>query len=324
MNLNKAGLRIMFASLVGGFCLAYSVACHWFGFLSESKINRLEMLVIFGAIFIVLCWLLVKYGAEIVFDRISRARFYLLLGVAVVVAGAVAQVVLPSTQNRLISAQIPVGASLTSTTRLLWMALKLSDFASVAGLLFIGEVAFSILASRWKYILPIIPRWSAVFFPLGLLLFVGVISNLVISATGKLGALNNLAPLSANGLIALDEGSNTFLENIRVYTILFEHYQGWTLITPADLLKKLDFEAGGKLKSWGRIKSIVTVDYPAALTNQEMNDLLALKNVNVENGTGLHYVAILEDDASRKICFRTFQETVFIVPLSLSPVCESK
>ena len=282
------------------------------------------MLVIFGAIFIVLCWLLVKYGAEIVFERISRARFYFLLGVAVVVAGAVGLLVLPAPQKRLVAAQIPAGAGLTSTTHLLWMALKLSDFVSVAGLFLIGEGMLSILASRWKLILPVIPRGLAVFVPLGLLSLVGVLANLVISATGQLGALNKLSPLPANGLIALDEGSNTFSENIRVYAVFFENYQGWTLVTPAALLDKLDVDAGGRLKSWGRIKTIVTFDYPAALSAQEMKNLLAYKNVNVENGEGLHYIAILENDASRKVCFRTYQGSVIVVPLSLSPVCESK
>jgi hypothetical protein len=324
MNLNKAGFLTFCTSLVGGFCLAYSVICHWFGFLAESKINRLEMLVVFGAIFIFLSWQLVNYAFGIFPGRISRARFYLFLGVAVAVAGAVGLVVLPSTQNPLISAQIPASAGPTSTMRLLWMALKLSDFASVAGLFLIGEVTLSILASRLMVILPVIPRGLAVFFPLGLLLLVGVLSNLVISATGQLGALNKLSPLPANGLIALDEGSNTFSENIRVYAVFLENFQGWTLVTPADLLDKLDVDAGGRLKSWGRIKTIVTVDYPAALSDQEMNNLLDYKNVNVDNGTGLHYVAILKDDPSHEICFRTYKATVFVVPVSLSPVCVSK
>jgi hypothetical protein len=204
------------------------------------------------------------------------------------------------------------------------LGLKLSDFVNLAGLLLISEAAFSILASCWRSILPIIPRWLAVFFPLGMLLFVGILANVVISATGNLGTLNRLTPLPSNGLIALDEGSYTFLENIRVYTVLFEHYQGWTVVAPADLLNKLDIDSGGKLKTWGRIKSIVNVDYPAALSDQEMNNLLTLKNVNVENGLGLHYTAILESDSSQKICFRTYKDTVFIVPVSLSPVCESK
>jgi len=207
---------------------------------------------------------------------------------------------------------------------ILWIGLKLSDFLNLTGLLLIGEITVSILASRWKLILPIIPRWLAVFFPLGMLLLVGIAANLAISAKGKLGTLNNLAPLPANGLIALDEGSNTFYENIRVYTILFENYQGWTLITPADLLKKLDIGADGKLKRWGRLAAVENFDYPTDLSMQEMQNLLALKNVNVENGTGLEYIAILEGDSNQKICLRTYVNNVFIVPVSLSPVCESK
>jgi hypothetical protein len=324
MKLNKAAFLILCTSLLGGFCLAYSVICHWFGFLAESKINRLEMLVVFGAVFIFLSWQLVKYAFGILPGRISRARLYWLIGAAVAAAGAVGLLVLPATQNRLIAAQMPAGAALTSALRLLWVALKLSDFASLAGLFLIGEVTFSILAGRWKLILPVMRGGLAVFFPVGLLLLVGVLSNLAISATSQLGALNKLSPLPANDLIALDEGSNTFSENIRVYAVFFENYPGWTLVTPAALLDKLDVDAGGRLKSWGRIKTIFTFDYPAALSDREMKNLLAYKNVNVENGSGLHYIAILEKDASRKVCFRTYQGSVFVVPVSLSPVCESK
>jgi hypothetical protein len=324
MILNKAGLRTLAASLVGGFCLAYSTACHWFGFLSASKFNRLEMLFVFGVISFFLSWQVLKIGRGIFLKSISWARFYLFLGAALVIAGAVALVFLSSTQDRLIDSQIKMGGSLTTILRLLWVGLKLSDFVSMAGLLLIGEIIFSNLVSGWRLILPIITRGLAVFFPFGLLLFVGVCTNLVISATGNLGTLNKLSPLSGNGLIALDEGSTTYLENIRVYTILFEHYQGWVLIAPADLLNMLNLDADGKLKTWGRISSIVAVDYPAALSGQEMNDLLALKNENVENGTGLHYIAILEGDANRKICLRTYKENVFVVPVSLSPICESR
>jgi hypothetical protein len=324
MNLNKAGFRVLSTSLVGGFCLAYSAACHWFGFLSASKINRLELLFIFGAIFIVFSWQFLKYGSGIFLKEVSRPRFYLFLGASLVIAGVITLVVLPSSQNRLISSLISGNATLTASTRVLWIGLKLSDFICLAGLLLIVEIALSILAGRWKWLLPIISRWLAVFFPLGLLMFAGVVANLTISATGKLGTLNKLTLLPENGLIALDEGSNTYSENIRVYTILFKNYQGWTLVTPVDLVDKLDIDAGGRLKSWGRIGSIVTVNYPTELSDQEMKDLLALKNVNEENGSGLHYVAILEDDSARKICFRTHKETVFIVPVSLSPVCESR
>jgi hypothetical protein len=200
----------------------------------------------------------------------------------------------------------------------------MSDFVSLAGLLLFGEVILSAIVSHWRLIIRVIPRLSAVIFPFGMALVICLIANLVFSATDNVGAFNQLKPLSSNGLIALDEGSKTFLFNIRVYTVFFEHYPGWTLVTPAELLSQLRLNASGKLQRWGRIGSIVTADYPAALSDQEMRTLLALKNVTVENGAGLHYIAILEDDASRKICFRTYDKDVFVVPVSLSPICGNK
>jgi hypothetical protein len=324
MKLNKGGFWVWPASLGAGFSLAYTTTCHWFGFLSVSKIHRLELLVVFGAIFVFLNWQLLKHGTGKFLENISLRRVYLFLAAAVVIAGVITLVGLPLSQNSLISGQTQTDGTLTPTTRLLWMGLKLADFTSLVSLVFIGEVLLSLLSGCWKSLLPVIQHGLAVFFPVGLLLGVGVVANVAISVTGQLGTLNKLTPLSANGLIALDEGSNTFMENIRVYTILFEHYQDWTLVTPADLLQKLEINAGGRLKRWGRIKSIMTVDYPAALSDQEKNDMLALKHVNVENGLGLHYIAVLEDDSTRKICFRTYQKIIFIVPVSLSPICESR
>jgi len=324
MKLSKAELWILPASLATGSCLAYSTICHWFGFLSNSKINRLEMLLVFGVIFLFLSWQLLKRGSIIRFVKISRRKIYLFIGAAVVVAAAVALFVLPPSQNSLISSQTKPDGLISSPLRLLWIGLRLSDFASLAVLLFLGEVILSTMVNAWGLILPVLPRLSPVLFPLVLILLASVVANVVISATDSVGMLHQLTPLSSNGMIALDEGSNTFLKNIRVYTILFENFEGWTLITPRALSDKLEINSASKLRRWGRVGSVVTYDYPTDLSSQAEKDLLALKNVTVENGEGVQYIAILVNDPNRKICFRTYEDIVFIVPVSLSPICEHK
>jgi len=204
--------------------------------------------------------------------------------------------------------------------RLLSTGLKLSDFASLAGLFFFGGMILSTAVSRWGLISRVFPRLLAVFFPLGAVLLLGLLANLVIPAPDQAGMSSRLKPLSSNGLLALDAA----LRNIRVDTIFFENYPGWTLVAPADLMDKLKINISGELITYGRVGSIVTMNYPADLSEQEMKELRPLKNVDVDNGSDLHYIAILANDPDKKICLRKYENEVFIVPVSLSPICENK
>jgi hypothetical protein len=320
MKRYKSVFVIWTANLGAALCLAYSTMCHWFGFSSESKNNRLELLLIFGAIFFFLSWWVLKSWSAALFANISRQRLYLFLGAAAVIAGAFGLLVLPPSQNALFSGHAQPGETLTTTMRLLSIGLKLSDFASLAGLFFFGEMILSKAVSCWGLITGVFPRLLAVFFPLGAVLLIGLLANLIIPAPDQAGMSSRLKPLSSNDLLAVDAA----LRNIRVDTIFFENYAGWTLVAPADLLDKLKINISGELISYGRIGSIVTMDYPADLSDQEMKELRALKNVDVDNGSDLHYIAILENDANKKICLRTHKNEVFIVPISFSPICENR
>jgi hypothetical protein len=313
-------LFLWLASLGAGLCLAYTAMCHWFGFLSASKNTRLEMFLVFGAIFIFLSWRFLKWGFGFLFENLSLRRFYIFLAAAVVIAGGVVLFVLPAFVNALISSQAQPAGTLTTTLKLLSTALTLSDFVSLAGLLFFAALFLSTVVSRWKLVSRAGPRLLAVFFPLGILLLVCVAANVVLGTMDKGGTYPPLAPVSSNSLLSLDAS----LPNIRVYTVFFENYAGWTLVAPANLVSKLKINASGELKTYGRIGSIINADYPADLTDQEMQDLLALKNIDVDNGSGLHYIAILKGDPNRKICLRKYGNDVFVVPVSLSPICGSK
>jgi hypothetical protein len=263
-------------------------------------------------------------GSKYLFDNVSRHSFFILLGSAGLVAGIAALFLLPPAQNQVISSQIQPDQTLPPTLRLLWFGFRLSDFASLAGLLvYVEGVAWTIVR-QWSLFRRTFLRLLAVFFPLGIVLIGGVIANLAVSAASPVSSFNQLPRLSSKSLIALDQGSNTFLRNIRVYTILFENYPGWVMVAPAKLVGHLGLNSMGKLTRWGRIGSLVTADYSPVLTAGEMNDLLALKNVVVDNGEGLHYIVVLENDPNRKICLRTYKKTVFVVPVSFSPICESK
>jgi hypothetical protein len=323
MKLNKAGLWVWPASLGAGFSLAYSTACHWFGFLSASKTNRVEMLAGFGVIFSVLCWLFLKRGPGIFSAKISWRQFYAYLGAALVVAGAAAVFVLPLAQNPLILQQAQAGGTLTTITRFLWMGLKLTDFVSLAGLLLIVEITLSVIVSHWGSILHFIRREASVSPAMGIVLVFCLLANLYFSTTDKQGTLRHLKPLPSNSLLSL-VWTKGYMKKARGYTLLFENYPGWTLVAPGSLLQKMGINDTDGLKRWGRLGSVVTVDYPTDLSKQEMQALSVLKRVTVENGSGLHYIAILQGDTNRNICLRTYKNDVFMVPVSLSPVCEGR
>jgi hypothetical protein len=315
MKLNKDGLWVWPASLVAGFSLAYSTACHWFGFLLASKINRLVMLLAFGAIFSILSWLLVKRGSGYFSEKFNRRRFFLYLGAALVIAGAATFFIIPQQA-------LPV-RSLTTGIQILWTALKLADFVSLVGLLLFSGAILITIVSHWAGICRFFHRTAAASPTLGVVLVFCLFANLYISATDKAGTLHQLKPLPSNNLISL-VWSKTYMTKARGYTLLFEQYQGWTLIAPAALLKKMKIDDTNALMRWGRLGTVVTADYLTNLSLQEMNDLLVLKNVKVQNGSGLQYIAVLEGDANRKICLRTYVKKVFFVPVALSPICESK
>jgi hypothetical protein len=323
MKLNKAGFWVWPASLCAGFSLAYSIACHWFGFLSASKINRLEMLLGFGVIFSNLSWKLIKRGSGPFFEKISRRRFYLYLGAAVVIGGAAALFVLPLSQNSLITQQAQQGGALTPTVRFLWIGLKLADFASLTGLLVVSAAIFTTVVNRWGAITRFLQKMVFVSPVLVIVLIACLATNLYISASDKEGTLHQLKPLPSNSLLSL-VWTKAYMKKARGYTILFENYPGWTLVAPIDLLEKMGINKTDKLQRWGRLGSVVNADYPTDLSIRDVQGLLALKNVHVDNGAGLQYVAILEGDSNRNICLRTYKNNVFIVPVSLSPVCVSK
>ena len=320
MKPNKSAFVIWTVSLGAGLCLAYSTACHWFGFLSGSKNIRLELLLILGAIFFFLSWSVLKSWSGSLITNISKQRLYLFLGAGAVIAGVLGLWVLSPFQNSLFSGQAQPGEPLPTTVRLLSTGLKLSDFASLAVLFFFVAMILSTAVSRWGLISRVFPRLLAVFFPLGAVLLIGLLANLVIPAPDQAGMSSRLKPLSSNGLLALDAA----LRNIRVDTIFFENYPGWTLVAPADLMDKLKINISGELITYGRVGSIVTMNYPADLSEQEMKELRPLKNVDVDNGSDLHYIAILANDPDKKICLRKYENEVFIVPVSLSPICENK
>jgi len=320
MKLNKAGFWVWPVSLGAGFSLAYSTACHWFGFLSASKINRLEMLLAFGVIFTILSWQLLKRGYGILFGKLSRKKFYWYLGVALVIAGTAALFGLPPLQNSLIPQQ---GGNLTTIMRFMAAGLRVADFISLAGLLLPGEALLTTIVNNWGPITGFIHKAATVSPALGIVLVFCVLANLYVSVKDKEGSLRQLKPLPSNSLLSL-VWTKAYMEKARGYTLFFEHYPGWTLVAPAGLLDKMGINAADKLVRWGRLVSVVNADYPTGLSRQEMQDLLALRNVNIENGSGLQYIAILEEDSDRNICLRTYKNNVLIVPVSLSPICESK
>jgi hypothetical protein len=319
MKLNKAGFWVWPASLGAGFCLAYSVACHWFGFLLAAKRNRLEMLLAFGAIFCILSWQLVKRGSGFFSEKKSGRKFYFILGTAVLIAGAAAVFVLPLSQISLIP-QSPQ----TTIMRWMWIGLRLADFVSLVCVLLLVEVILSLNENQRGSILRLIYGKTTVSPALGIVLIFCLSANLYISVKDKTGVLHHMKPLSSNSLLSVVWNQPLYMAKARGYTILFEHYQGWTLVAPARLLEKMAINQSEELQRWGRLGKVVTADYPTVLSEQEMQALLALKKVNVNNESGLRYTAILVGDSSHKVCLRTYTNRIFFVPVSLSPICESK
>jgi hypothetical protein len=319
MKLNKARIWVWTASLGAGFCLTYSVACHWFGFLSAAKSDRLELLVAFGAIFCLLSWQLLKRAAGFFSEKMTGKKFYLFLGAALLIAAVAAVFVLPLSQISLIP-QPPQ----TRILRWMWIGLRLADFVSLACVLLLVEVILSLNENQRASIASFIHRKTTVSPVLGIALIFCLSANLYISVINKTGMLHHPQPLSSNSLLSLAWNQPYVGTKVRAYALLFEHYQGWTLVAPAHLLDVMGIDQSDELKRWGRIGNVITADYPTVLSTQDMQALLNLKKVNVNNESGLRYTAILVGDSSRKVCLRTYTNRIFFVPVSLSPICENR
>jgi len=324
MKLKEYGFIHKAISLAAGVCLAYSLACHWLGFLSESKINRVSMLLIFGVFFSFLVFQIVKWGTGFLLENLPSTIFYSCLAAALIIAGVLWWILNPSFENPLISSQAEQAGAQTLTARLWLIGLELSDFVNLTVILFLGELAISSTVRNWQTVVRIIPKLFPLFSPLVLILWLSVILNLGLLITTNQGLTNKLTKLPSNSLIGLDEGSRTFRQNIRVYTVFFTYYPGWTLYVSQDLSGKLRLNYDNLLTRWGRIAAIESVSYPYQISEQEVHDLASYKQVNVENGTGLRYIAILEEEPSHKICLRRNGNFIYIIPISLSPVCESR
>jgi hypothetical protein len=208
--------------------------------------------------------------------------------------------------------------------RWMWISLRLADFVSLVCVLLLVEVILSLNENQRGSILRLIHGKTTVSPALGIVLIFCLSANLYISVKDKTGVLHHMKPLSSNSLLSVVWNQPLYMAKARGYTILFEHYQGWTLVAPARLLEKMAINQSEELQRWGRLGKVVTADYPTVLSEQEMQALLALKKVNVNNESGLRYTAILVGDSSHKVCLRTYTNRIFFVPVSLSPICESK
>jgi hypothetical protein len=310
----KNNLHFWLISVIIGLYFAYSISFHWFGFLQESKINRLSLILLFGGLCSFIAYFFIRWGFKFLHELVTPKWIKLVSGIAL--AGALVLTFVLSFSFTKLQTQ-----SSEVISRFWLVGLYFSDFLSLASLLFaLGLISIFIITR--KYDLARIPRFFPLIFPLPLILLICILFNLVHASNDQLSTINQLIRLPSNSLIGLDQGSRTFKENIRVDAVFFKHYAGWTLIAPKDLLLDLKLNRDGTLLRWGRIASITFAAYPFELSDDEMNDLLSRPSEKVENGLGQRYVAILENDPNHQVCLRVKADLIFIVPVSLSPVCQ--
>ena len=313
---NNNSLHFWLISIITGLFFAYSISCHWLGFLQESKINRLILILVFGGLCSFIAYLFIRWGFKFLNELVTPKWIILDSGIALV--GALVLTIVFSflyTNLQTQSSQI--------ISRFWLVGLYFSDFLSLASLLFTLGLILIFIITR-KYDLARIPQLFPLIFPLPLILFICILCNLVVASNDPLSTFNQLVRLPSNSLIGLDQGSRTFKENIRVDAVFFKHYAGWTLIAPKDLLLDLRLNRDVTLLRWGRIASINFAAYPVELSDDEMKDLLSRPAEKVENGLGQRYVAILENDPNHQVCLRVNADLIFIVPVSLSPVCQNR
>jgi hypothetical protein len=317
MTKTNSRIPLWVSSALAGLCLAYSFACHWLGFLSESKVNRLSMLLVFGGLLTFLVYLFIRWAIPCLTADLSRRFGLLIAGVALTIAlAAIALMTIRFPETWLVNAQ--------ASSRLWVVGLFMADFMDLAGLIFsLGLILASALMHR-KALIGAAPRLARVLFPLPLFFLLTIILNLVVATNDRSSAMNTLARMPSNDLIGLDEGSRTFKENIRVDAVFFTHYMGWRLIAPKELVASLRLDRDQTLIRWGRIASIRYASYPGSLSPAEMEALFAEPYVNVENGSGKRFIAVLADDPNHQVCLRVNGDFIFIVPVILSPVCVSQ
>jgi len=210
----------------------------------------------------------------------------------------------------------PAWGSLSVIWKLLTGLEVLSDFFSIAGLLFAAWVVFlGLWQSRLR-----MSQWLK-FFPL--LVSLGVVVNLITFAAIEQANVYRLRRLPDNRLLTLDENSYDKKKNLPVYLYLLSHAGGQTLRAPTGLMADLDLE-GRMFVTWSRLAAFEEADYPVQLSEKDADALRTRTHDVLAARSGLpftYHMFSLPVGVKGTLCMQRYEEEIFVAPADLLPGC---
>lgn len=210
----------------------------------------------------------------------------------------------------------PAWGSLSVTWKLLTGLEVLSDFFSIAGLLFAAWVVFlGLWQSRSG-----VSQWLK-FFPL--LVSLGVLVNLMTFVAIEQANVYRLRRLPDNHLLTLDENSYDKKKNLPVYLYLLSHAGGQILRAPTGLMADLDLD-GRMFVTWSRLTTFEEADYPMQLSGKDADALRTRPHDVLAARSGLpftYHMFSFPAGVKGVLCMQRYEEEIFVAPADLLPGC---